>query len=318
MLATRQLLLPVPPASSDHQRAENTDEDSLKLPQTILFDVEEAMQAEKLRGVEHQGQAAPLLLPKNRATEGRLETSGATLNLREMAVGLARPILATSACWMLYDMVDFSLGMYSSDILGSSEQPQQGAVMTLLANATTIIGAMAAMKLIEPHRLGPNTLQTLGFTGIAACHLLLAIGEGHFWQDGHTTGGVPQIISSSAIQRTAFLSLYAIQQLFDAGGAAIGIYVIPSEIFPSPVRSTCMGIASSAGKIGAVLGTAAMPFIRQSGGMQTVFLATSLLSALAAVITWRSIPHYDHDTLRALDSIHSSEGSRGVMQLLYP
>lgn len=231
---------------------------------------------------------------------------------------LLKPILATASAWIIYDFVDFSLTMYSSDILGSPSNPEQGALMTMALNSTALLGALAAMKLVDPTRLGRNNLQTLGFTGLAASHLLLAATSGHLWQDNTLANGARQVSSDSALGRATFLTLYGLQQLFDAVGPAVCVYLIPAEIFPTAMRSTCMGIAAATGKLGAVLGSAAMPFIRDAGGLPTVFLATGILSTLGAVITRQFIPHYGPDTIARLDTTQAREGAEGVAKILYP
>jgi PHS family inorganic phosphate transporter-like MFS transporter len=230
---------------------------------------------------------------------------------------LWRPLAATAACWMLYDIVDFSLSMYSSEILGSPKEPEDGALMTMGLNFATLTGALTSYKLISTDRLARNSLQKFGFAGLAVCHLLLAAGAGHFWQDAVEEGGEQHVTFERATGRMAFLGLYVLQQLFDSAGPAIGIYVIPAEIFPTATRGTCMGIASSAGKLGAVLGSAAMPFIRKSGGLPLVFMATGMLSALGAVITQQGVPNYGSNTLEKIEPTFRREGASGLLKLLY-
>lgn len=240
-----------------------------------------------------------------------------TPNSKNSIIPLIKPIAATAAAWTLFDFVDFSLSIYSSDILGSPSNLEQGALMTLALNSTAFIGALTAMQLVDPARLGRNNLQTLGFAGLGACHLMLAASAGHLWQDDALADGTRQVCHNSRIGRAAFLSLYGLQQLFDAVGPGVGVYLIPAEIFPTAMRSTCMGIAAATGKLGAVLGSATMPFIRDAGGLPTVFLITGILSTLGAVVTRQWIPQYGPNTLARLDETQERAGTKGVAELLY-
>lgn len=296
MILSRQLLLPDNPTA----RLDTSANDDPEVP---ILDLE----APALDLPEAQ--------PSNTVPNPINNTGEANHN---QVTALWRPLLATAACWTLYDMVDFSLGMYSSDILGSPDNPQQGALMTMALNGASLLGALAATQLVDPKKLGRNNLQTLGFAGLAGCHLLLAASAGQLWQDSARSDGSRQVTTNSAFGRAAFFTLYGLQQLFDSVGPAIGVYLIPAEIFPSAVRSTCMGIAASTGKLGAVLGTAMMPFIRNAGSLSTVFLVTGMLSAIGALATRKGVPHYGPQTIAKLDNALATEGAPGVLRLLYP
>ncbi len=54
---------------------------------------------------------------------------------------------------------------------------------------------------------------------------------------------------------TIFIILYCANYFFTEFGPNTTTFVLPAEIFPVSVRTTCHGISATAGKVGAAVGT---------------------------------------------------------------
>ncbi len=107
---------------------------------------------------------------------------------------------------------------------------------TIAANGVAAVGALAGMLLIE--RVGRRRLLITSFWVTAAA--LFVIGG---WS------GAPGIV---------VVVCFAVFSLFNAAsGDLTGVY--PSEVFPSHLRASGVGLAAAASRIGAALGTFLLP-----------------------------------------------------------
>ena len=255
----------------------------------------------------HANHATPLL--------EQAPTVSTTERLGELSA-LWKPLVGASLSWLLYDAVDFALSLSSADILGSPDHPEQGAILTTFGASITMVGSLLAMALVNRSNIDQRQLQTIGFIGMSVTHgLLTATASLNLWQDETGINGAKHIQLNGLLGQMGFYGLYALQQLFDAAGPCVSVYVIPSEIFPTDMRASALGIASSIGKTGGFLGAASLPTIREATGMPTVFAITALGAALGAMVAQRMIPKYDTNTLDRLDTVFHNDGAQGVMNL---
>lgn len=58
----------------------------------------------------------------------------------------------------------------------------------------------------------------------------------------------------SAIQEVFKIALYALTFIFSNLGPNATTFIVPAELFPARLRSTCHGISAAAGKAGAIVG----------------------------------------------------------------
>ncbi|CAN1244918.1 Probable inorganic phosphate transporter 1-7 [Linum grandiflorum] len=64
--------------------------------------------------------------------------------------------------------------------------------------------------------------------------------------------------------RIGFVVLYALTFFFANFGPNATTFVVPAEIFPARVRSTCHGISSASGKLGAIVGAFGFLYLAQN------------------------------------------------------
>ena len=232
---------------------------------------------------------------------------------------LWKPVLGTAVGWMAYDTVGYALRMSMADILGQGNDIESTMKMTTALGTFFVLGPITALPLIESGTVDRRELLMLGFAGMAAGHLLMsAMGIGGMWHDEAGDDGVRHVAFSDDFSRWSFLAAYALQQMGDSAGAGMSVYMVPSEIFPSALRSTGMGIASASGKVGACIGAASLPLLRHHFGLPKTLMLTGLASLAGVLTAHQLIPRYDGNALARLDRIYAESGAEGVLELLYP
>jgi len=107
---------------------------------------------------------------------------------------------------------------------------------TLIALCGTVPGYWFTVFFID--RIGRFTIQLMGFTFMTVFMFALAIPFNHWVKHDHT----------------AFLVMYSLTFFFANFGPNATTFVVPAEIFPARLRSTCHGISAAAGKAGAIVG----------------------------------------------------------------
>ena len=149
-------------------------------------------------------------------------------------------LLGTAGSWLLFDIVFYAQNLFSASILtvvgvedaSLREVTTQNAFVALMA----LPGYYVAVYFIN--RIGRRVIQLQGFVVMTVLFLVLAF----FWQ----------AIKKSAV---LFIILYGLALFFSNFGPNMSTFVMPTEMFPTPIRSTCHGISAAAGKAGAAIGS---------------------------------------------------------------
>ncbi|MFK5733904.1 MFS transporter [Pseudomonas urmiensis] len=74
------------------------------------------------------------------------------------------------------------------------------------------------------------------------------------------------------------------------GGAQVLEYVYPNELFPTEIRASAVGLATSLSRIGAAVGTYLIPISLTSLGIANTMFAAALISLFGALISWWLAP----------------------------
>jgi len=74
------------------------------------------------------------------------------------------------------------------------------------------------------------------------------------------------------------------------GGAQVLEYVYPNELFPTEIRASAVGLATSLSRIGAAVGTYLVPISLASYGIANTMFAAALISLFGALIAWWLAP----------------------------
>jgi len=118
---------------------------------------------------------------------------------------------------------------------------------TLIALCGTVPGYWFTVFLIDI--LGRFTIQLVGFAMMTVFMLGLAIPYHHWTTPGNHIG---------------FAVMYGFTFSFANFGPNAITFIVPAEIFPARLRSTCHGISAAAGKAGAIIGAFGFLYAAQS------------------------------------------------------
>ncbi|KAL6650429.1 hypothetical protein ACP70R_009354 [Stipagrostis hirtigluma subsp. patula] len=159
-------------------------------------------------------------------------------------------LLGTTVCWLVLDITFYSLNLFMKDLftkVGLLPDPDKGnpfkrmihitATHTAIALCGTLPGYFFTVAFVD--RIGRVKIQLLGFTMMSIFMLCLAVPYHHWTQKENKYG---------------FAVMYGMTFFFANFGPNTTTFIIPAEIFPARLRSTCHGIAGAFGKIGAIVG----------------------------------------------------------------
>ncbi|KAM0904777.1 hypothetical protein ACQ4PT_017775 [Festuca glaucescens] len=169
-------------------------------------------------------------------------------------------LAGTAAAWFLVDVAYYSQNLFQKDIFSSigwipkaramdalGEVFRISRAQTLIALCGTVPGYWFTVFLID--RIGRFTIQLVGFAGMMAFMLGLAVPYHHWTTPGNHVG---------------FVVMYGLTFFFANFGPNATTFIVPAEIFPARLRSTCHGISAAAGKAGAIIGAFGFLYAAQS------------------------------------------------------
>lgn len=157
-------------------------------------------------------------------------------------------LLATTSTWFFLDIAFYSQNLFQKDIFSKVGWiPKAGTMnaieevfkisraQTYIALCGTVPGYWFTVAFIDI--VGRFWIQLMGFFMMTVFMLGLAIPYNH-WTTHHT----------------GFVVMYGLTFFFANFGPNSTTFIVPAEIFPARLRSTCHGISAAAGKAGAIIG----------------------------------------------------------------
>ncbi|KAF7814604.1 inorganic phosphate transporter 1-4-like [Senna tora] len=169
-------------------------------------------------------------------------------------------LVGTSTTWFLLDIAFYSQNLFQKDIFsaigwippaktmnGLEEVYKIARAQTLIALCSTVPGYWFTVAFID--LIGRFTIQLMGFFLMTVFMLALAI---------------PYDRWTHKENRIGFVVLYSLTFFFANFGPNATTFVVPAEIFPARFRSTCHGISSASGKLGAMVGAFGFLYLAQS------------------------------------------------------
>ncbi|CAL5193747.1 unnamed protein product [Lathyrus oleraceus] len=169
-------------------------------------------------------------------------------------------LLGTTTTWFLLDIAFYSQNLFQKDIFSAvgwippaqtmnalDEVYKIARAQTLIALCSTVPGYWCTVILID--RIGRFTIQLMGFFFMTVFMFALAI---------------PYDYWTHKENRIGFVVLYSLTFFFANFGPNATTFVVPAEIFPARFRSTCHGISSAAGKLGAIVGAFGFLYLAQN------------------------------------------------------
>jgi putative MFS transporter len=162
-----------------------------------------------------------------------------------------RRTLVVCAFWAFNVAPYFAIVTFAPQVFTALGLDEHGA--TIATNGMAVVGAVAGVVLMD--RLGRRTMLIGPFWVCAAALAVVGVLPG---------AQVPVIVA--CFVTFGFFNAFA--------GTLTGPY--PSELFPTELRTTAVGIAAAASRVGAALGTFLLPI-----GLDTVGIGPSMLVASA-------------------------------------
>ncbi|KAF4670232.1 hypothetical protein FOZ61_001250 [Perkinsus olseni] len=182
------------------------------------------------------------------------------------------PLLGTSLSWFFMDITFYGTGEFkhavSSDIFPSGEGLEKitnDGIFAVIVAVIALPGYICACLFID--KLGRWTLQVLGFCMMVVFYLVMAV-----------------CIQFNA---NAYLNLvvFGVTFFWTNFGPNTTTFIIPSEIFPTEVKTTCHGFSAAMGKVGAIIGTYSFPVVQDGIGLNGVMYVCTGVAALGLAST---------------------------------
>ncbi|XP_048138321.1 inorganic phosphate transporter 1-4-like [Rhodamnia argentea] len=169
-------------------------------------------------------------------------------------------LLGTASTWFLLDIAFYSQNLFQKDIFSAvgwlppaktmnaiEEVYRIARAQTLIALCSTVPGYWFTVALID--RIGRFVIQLMGFFFMTVFMFALAIPYDHWTRKENRVG---------------FVVIYSLTFFFSNFGPNATTFVVPAEIFPARLRSTCHGISAASGKLGAMVGAFGFLYLAQN------------------------------------------------------
>jgi PHS family inorganic phosphate transporter-like MFS transporter len=169
-------------------------------------------------------------------------------------------LLGTTSTWFLLDIAFYSQNLFQKDIFTAIGWIPPAATMnaihevyriaraqTLIALCSTVPGYWFTVFFIDI--IGRFAIQMMGFFFMTVFMFALAFPYNHWTEKSNRLG---------------FVAMYSLTFFFANFGPNATTFVVPAEIFPARLRSTCHGISAAAGKAGAIVGAFGFLYAAQS------------------------------------------------------
>lgn len=191
-------------------------------------------------------------------------------------------LLGTASTWFLLDIAFYSQNLFQKDIFSAigwipkaktmsalEEVFRIARAQTLIALCSTVPGYWFTVAFID--RLGRFAIQLMGFFFMTVFMFALAIPY-HHW--------------TLSANRIGFVVIYSLTFFFANFGPNATTFVVPAEIFPARLRSTCHGISAAAGKAGAMVGAFGFQYAEQGFGVRNTLIVLGVVNFLGIVFTF--------------------------------
>jgi PHS family inorganic phosphate transporter-like MFS transporter len=187
-------------------------------------------------------------------------SSGFGLFSREFARRHGLHLLGTTSTWFLLDIAFYSQNLFQKDIFSAigwippaktmsavEEVYKIARAQTLIALCSTVPGYWFTVAFIDT--IGRFAIQLMGFFFMTVFMFALAFPYNHW---------------SHKENRIGFVVMYSLTFFFANFGPNATTFVVPAEIFPARLRSTCHGISAASGKLGAIVGAFGFLYLAQN------------------------------------------------------
>jgi PHS family inorganic phosphate transporter-like MFS transporter len=175
---------------------------------------------------------------------------------------MLRLIIGTAGAWFLFDYAYYgntlSLPAILKDVDPGASLVDKLALTLLLFVVFAVPGY--ALAILRMDRFGHRRLQLLGFAVMAGAFVALA-----------AIGPLTEFVGP-------FIAIFGISYFFIEFGPNTMTFVLPSEVFPTSVRTTGHGTAAGIGKLGAFIGVFLVPQLQHGIGLRGILLVAGIAS----------------------------------------
>ncbi|KAB2040014.1 hypothetical protein ES319_D02G050900v1 [Gossypium barbadense] len=191
-------------------------------------------------------------------------------------------LLGTTSTWFLLDIAFYSQNLFQKDNFSAigwipkaktmnaiEEVYKIARAQTLIALCSTVPGYWFTVALI--HKIGRFKIQLMGFFFMTIFMFALAIPY-HHWT-------LPN-------NRIRFVIMYSLTFFFANFGPNATTFVVPAEIFPARLRSTCHGISAASGKAGAMVGAFGFLYAADAIGVKKSLMILAFINFLGMLFTF--------------------------------
>lgn len=214
---------------------------------------------------------------------------GRRLSNNPLAVALRHPeywrgLLGTGFCWLLYDFIYYGMTAYQPTIIrqvfGQNETVVANYAQNIAVTAMGLPGVIVAIALLQ--WLGSKRLQSWGFVMIAALSLPFAAVLWNKTADDQASG------SGLWVEFSLLCALiFALNW-----GVNVSTYVLPTEVFPSEIRSSFFGVSAAMAKLGALIGSSTFDQIgiHSAGRYGMTYVVCAIFGVIGILITHFFVP----------------------------
>jgi PHS family inorganic phosphate transporter-like MFS transporter len=178
-------------------------------------------------------------------------------------------LLGTAGSWFLFDYAYYGNTLSLPAILKAVDSTASLEAKLLWTLGIFVVFAVPGyiMAVLFMDRIGHRRLQFVGFSVMAVAFLTLAAFK------GLTTTVVP------------FLLILGLSYFFVEFGPNVTTFVLPSEVFPTSMRTTGHGIAAGVGKLGAFIGVFLVPQLQNRYGLRGMLVVAGAAALLGFALT---------------------------------
>jgi PHS family inorganic phosphate transporter-like MFS transporter len=182
-------------------------------------------------------------------------------------------LIGTATTWFLLDIAFYSQNLTQKDIFPAmkltsaakdvnalTEVFQISKAMFLVALLGTFPGYWVTVALID--KMGRYLIQLLGFFMMSVFMLIMGVMYENLKEHNHAI----------------FALFYALTFFFANFGPNSTTFVLPAELFPTRVRSTCHAISAASGKAGAIVAAYGVQSLTLKGEVKYIRKALIILS----------------------------------------
>ncbi|XP_022761148.1 inorganic phosphate transporter 1-4-like [Durio zibethinus] len=191
-------------------------------------------------------------------------------------------LLGTTSTWFLLDIAFYSQNLFQKDIFSAigwipkaktmnalEEVYRIARAQTLIALCSTVPGYWFTVALID--KMGRFKIQLMGFFFMTVFMFALAIPYYHWTLPDNRIG---------------FVIMYSLTFFFANFGPNATTFVVPAEIFPARLRSTCHGISAASGKAGAIVGAFGFLYAADGIGVKKTLIILGVINFLGLLFTF--------------------------------